>query len=363
MFEHKRLRRPMASLLPLIRLSVVPQGCKQVCVQLLGVLPAVVLFSILIAVSVIRFLPVQDIGLYVGYVPVMVFSIAAVLYIFFVAVCVVKPSGLVSSIHYDLGEMLLRRRSFAMVAGMGELYRQWVLKLFFVPVMFTFSYTNVLALRGVVDSFSYDVVAFVSLLTVLFYSVDVFLGLIGYLMSFASIDAHIRSTQPRLFGWVVCLICYPPASMLLFSYLNFHQAPLWHTLFSEHQVLLYVWAILIVVANALYAWATIIFGVRFSNLTNRGIITNGPYRFFKHPAYVGKNVAWWLMYMPILTILPLGALSFTIIQLGVFNYIYYLRAKTEEEHLREDPTYRLYEEWIAVHGVYPRVRRFFSTLF
>lgn len=36
---------------------------------------------------------------------------------------------------------------------------------------------------------------------------------------------------------------------------------------------------------AIYAWATIMFGGRFSNLTHRGIITNGPYPWTKHPAY------------------------------------------------------------------------------
>ena len=34
------------------------------------------------------------------------------------------------------------------------------------------------------------------------------------------------------------------------------------------------------------------FSFRFSNLTHRGIITSGPYRFTKHPSYVSKNIAW-----------------------------------------------------------------------
>ena len=46
---------------------------------------------------------------------------------------------------------------------------------------------------------------------------------------------------------------------------------------------------------------------RFSNLTHRGIITNGPYRYSKHPAYLAKNLSWWLVSMPfMITVSPLA---------------------------------------------------------
>ncbi len=50
--------------------------------------------------------------------------------------------------------------------------------------------------------------------------------------------------------------------------------------------------------TAIYAWATLAFGIRFSNLTYRGVLTNGPYRFTRHPAYVSKNLFWWLSVLP-----------------------------------------------------------------
>ena len=43
-------------------------------------------------------------------------------------------------------------------------------------------------------------------------------------------------------------------------------------------------------------------------------------------------------------------------QLLFVNYIYYLRARTEEQHLMEDPRYREYAAWIDEHGVLPSLR-------
>jgi hypothetical protein len=54
------------------------------------------------------------------------------------------------------------------------------------------------------------------------------------------------------------------------------------------------------VLPGIYAWATVVFGIRFSNLTYRGVLTNGPYRFTRHPAYLSKNLFWWASVMPFL---------------------------------------------------------------
>ena len=63
---------------------------------------------------------------------------------------------------------------------------------------------------------------------------------------------------------------------------------------------------------SVYGWAALSFGIRFSNLTHRGIITSGPYRFTKHPAYVAKNISWWLISIPFL---PADGSPFTALQL------------------------------------------------
>ncbi len=125
----------------------------------------------------------------------------------------------------------------------------------------------------------------------------------------------------------------------------------WSVWFDGNAVVLTVWGAALIVLTAIYAWATVIFGIRFSNLTHRGIITNGPYQYFKHPAYLSKNLFWWLAHIPVLS--PAGGLEATrnCILLLSINFIYYLRAKTEELHLNEDVDYRLYSGWIARNGI------------
>ena len=59
-----------------------------------------------------------------------------------------------------------------------------------------------------------------------------------------------------------------------------------------------MWGGLLVILTGIYAAATVAFGLRFSNLTHRGILTHGPYRWSKHPAYLAKNAYWWLASMP-----------------------------------------------------------------
>jgi hypothetical protein len=43
--------------------------------------------------------------------------------------------------------------------------------------------------------------------------------------------------------------------------------------------------------------------------------------------------------------------------LALLNGVYFLRAKTEERHLSQDPAYVAYREWIARHGMFARARR------
>ncbi len=40
--------------------------------------------------------------------------------------------------------------------------------------------------------------------------IDVQIGTVGYLLTLRPLDAHIRSGNPFLAGWVAALICYPP---------------------------------------------------------------------------------------------------------------------------------------------------------
>lgn len=201
-------------------------------------------------------------------------------------------------------------------------------------------------------------VEFVMLLVTLLFLVDVQIGTVGYLLTLRPLDSHIRSGNPFLAGWLAALLCYPPFVWGIIGpdnqVLSYEYAtPGWAHWFAGNSALLWVWGGLLVFLTAIYAWATVVFGIRFSNLTYRGVLTNGPYRFTRHPAYLSKNLFWWASVLPFMVtgggfLEPLRNCIFLL----AVNAIYYWRAKTEEAHLlAEDPKYAEYHAWMEAHGL------------
>ena len=192
--------------------------------------------------------------------------------------------------------------------------------------------------------------------------VDVAFATVGYLMTLRPLDAHIRSANPYAAGWMAALICYPPFLLMADGGpLDYHPGTQdWVAWMNGHPVLLTVTGIALVLLTGLYAWATVAFGLRFSNLTNRGILTHGPYRWSKHPAYLAKNLYWWLATLPFLA--TTGNFTDMVrnsIILAMINGVYYWRARTEERHLMADPAYRAYAEWMDRNAPLPRLIRWF----
>jgi protein-S-isoprenylcysteine O-methyltransferase Ste14 len=190
--------------------------------------------------------------------------------------------------------------------------------------------------------------------------IDVQIGTVGYLFTFRPLDAHIRSGNPLLAGWVAALMCYPPfvwGTMGRADVMGYEvNTGGWAYWLAGHEALLWVWAAMMVVLTAIYAWATFAFGLRFSNLTYRGVLTNGPYRFTRHPAYLSKNLFWWTSTLPFLVTNGswTDAVRNTVL-LGVVSGIYYWRARTEEAHLMaEDAKYREYHAWMGEHALITR---------
>jgi protein-S-isoprenylcysteine O-methyltransferase Ste14 len=92
----------------------------------------------------------------------------------------------------------------------------------------------------------------------------------------------------------------------------------------------------------------VVFGLRFSNLTHRGILNTGPYRWIRHPAYATKNLAWWAENLQML-----GS-PWQFVYLAGLNAIYIMRALTEERHLMHFEDYRKYAaevRWRFIPGV------------
>ena len=201
-------------------------------------------------------------------------------------------------------------------------------------------------------------VDFAILLVTLLFVIDVQIGTVGYLLTLRPLDSHIRSGNPLLAGWLAALLCYPPFvwgiigpdnQVLSYEF----AAPGWAHWFAGNTALQWAWGGILVVLTGAYAWATVVFGIRFSNLTYRGVITNGPYRFTRHPAYLSKNLYWWCLHLPFLVTSgsPVEAVRNSIFLL-VVNGIYYWRARTEEAHLlAEDPKYADYHAWMEQHGL------------
>lgn len=195
-----------------------------------------------------------------------------------------------------------------------------------------------------------------ALITAMFL-VDVQFATVGYMLTMKPLDAHIRTANPYLAGWVAALMCYPPFILMNNGGpLDYHIGTSdWAYWFEGQALLLWIWGGILVVLTGIYAWATVAFGLRFSNLTHRGILTHGPYAFTKHPAYLSKNSYWWLATMPFLV--TTGSIADMIRNtaiLALVSGIYYWRAKTEEKHLMSDPAYAEYAAWMDQHAPIPR---------
>lgn len=212
--------------------------------------------------------------------------------------------------------------------------------------------------RGDVAGVFSDPVRLANWLITFMFVVDVAFATVGYILTVKPLDSHIRSANPYAAGWAAALICYPPFIMMSpggpFDYSP--GTADWSAWYAGHPLLLAANGAVLVILTGIYAWATVAFGFRFSNLTNRGIITNGPYAFSRHPAYLAKNSFWWLASVPVLTTTGdwRDAVRNTLL-LGVVSLVYYLRARTEERHLLADPDYQAYHSWMARNGLVPRL--------
>jgi protein-S-isoprenylcysteine O-methyltransferase Ste14 len=173
--------------------------------------------------------------------------------------------------------------------------------------------------------------------------VDVLIFTIGYLVEMPRLRNQIRSVDPTLLGWTVALICYTPFNIVLGTLLGspgtefpqFENSTA-HFALNATQLLL----------MAVYSWASVALGFKASNLTHRGIVSHGPYRFVRHPAYACKNMAWWIGSIPIVT-LAFQRSEWDGIQAVAsvvgWTLLYVLRAVTEEDHLKSvDGDYAAY---------------------
>ncbi len=240
--------------------------------------------------------------------------------------------------------------------------RAWFIKAFFTPFLFVLLLRYLEHFRSFHEQ-GWNFLFFHGYLLDLFYTADVIYGLLGYVLTCRVLDTHIRSTEPTFLGWFVCLMCYDPLNTYfgigLFQYDDGLQ---WQHWFAFFPIFYYFYAIVILFLTLVYGLSTVAFGYRMSNLTYRGLITSGPYRFTKHPAYVCKVASWWLISLPFLSVSGPGVALQNTLSLLFISFIYYLRARTEENHLSNYPEYVEYGNWMNDHGVFRSIGKFLPFL-
>jgi len=263
---------------------------------------------------------------------------------------------------WHFGALLIGREPFDPEQVRGH-WRAWLVKGFFCAFMISILPAGwaALATLDLARAVS-DPVSAVRWLTELLFLIDVQIAMVGYLVTLRPLDAQIRSANPHLAGWVAALICYPPFILMNNGGpLDYHFGTADWAFWFHDPVLLWAWGALLVVLTAIYAWATVAFGLRFSNLTWRGTLTHGPYRWTRHPAYLSKNLFWWASTLPFLVTTGNrnDAVRDTVI-LALVSAVYFWRAKTEERHLlAEDAKYRAYHAWMERN---PTITRALSRL-
>jgi protein-S-isoprenylcysteine O-methyltransferase Ste14 len=292
--------------------------------------------------------------------------VSAVVYVWIVDGYMVEPHDS----YWQLGRACLLRFSDARKKDIANHFRGWLVKAFYLPLFIVYC-TN--QLNGLIhwnlDSIDPSNLRLYDFLNDTVYGLDVLFATVGYCLSFRAIDTHLRTAEPTMLGWCVALECYDPFWRGLFQKQYLHYEGIgFGNFFQDNHTVRWVWVGLILSCDLIYVLATFAFGVRFSNLTHRGILTNGPYRFSKHPAYLAKNLSWWLITLPCIPMHGYNHLSSWLeairnsLLLGGVNMVYFLRAKTEERHLSRDPTYVQYALWMNEHGLLAFIGRWFPLL-
>jgi hypothetical protein len=176
------------------------------------------------------------------------------------------------------------------------------------------------------------------------FGVDVGLAWCGYVVSSRWIKNTMFSVEPTFVGWFVALSCYPPHNRSIGVYFGTPGEDAFFAI-PDHRVVAF-FAILSILSFTVYTSATVVFGLRFSNLTHRGIITTGPYAYIRHPAYASKNFSWWCVMLPFVLWQIWSTKSWEpvlqIVGMMFMSFFYFWRAITEERHLARDPEYRAY---------------------
>lgn len=329
-FIFKRHREISASLTALR-----PVSTKRVVLKCIGLLGILTLFAALYVLF-----PEYDKSFYdpVWSLYLALLPVTILLAPFYFAWCD-KRQDLAEDGYHHLGQLLIKWNAPVDTHAITRLLRNWLVKAFFLPLMFVYALNAVGDMRHMSLEPTTFIQAFLILQAIIVFG-DLLYATLGYIFTLRIFNAHIRSSEPTFLGWVVALICYYPFWSLLFyhSYFTYQDGIQWVDIIPQG-IWQYLWGSTILICLSIYALSTSSLGIRFSNLTYRGLVTNGCYRFSKHPAYISKNISWWLISIPFISSEGAGtAIAHSTALLGI-NVLYFIRARTEERHLSNYPEY------------------------
>lgn len=242
--------------------------------------------------------------------------------------------------------LLLATREFKQVSGLFKVKRfnNFCLKLlvkgFFLPLMVMFVFHHITVIQNLMVRISTPMGGiqlanwFLDVIYNGLFVVDTGIAIVGYGLELKWLGNKTKSVEPTALGWASALMCYPPFNGISSMYFPLQSRPELYIPFTDEQKIFT--RIIITLLYGVFVWATIALGVKFSNLSNKGIVDRGPYKYIRHPAYASKNIAWWFEHLQYMkggkNILPLLS----------WNLIYTIRALTEERHLMKDPEYKAY---------------------
>ncbi|AWF82356.1 hypothetical protein BTJ40_16820 [Microbulbifer sp. A4B17] len=241
-------------------------------------------------------------------------------------------------------------------AGLFPVLRGIVLKALFLPLMFLWLDVSIWKFMdgGISRLLSPEtfIVEFIKIGTIF----DLYIGFLGYLLV-SRLNGSGMHVDDGWRSWIFCLACYPPFYNIVQLLLKPSDDVYWGDFFTSGSAQFYIWGGMLGALWVIYWWSTLSFGLRFSNLSYRGLVDQGPYKYVKHPAYLSKVCYWWLLTVPFVS--PLGSWGViqNVICLSGISWIYFMRAREEERFLSRFPEYRSYQKRIQREGLRARINK------
>lgn len=226
-----------------------------------------------------------------------------------------------------------------------------VVKFVFIPFMYSGFLGNLAAIFD--TAWQFNATAITLLIFNIVISLDMLIAIFGYLFSSGIINNRIVDTDSNILGWIFALLCYPPLVWIMRQVNDQQDNLIWQDIIPQDSVFYWLFLLAINASWIVYWLATFEFGMTFSNLSWRRLIDTGVYRYTKHPAYIAKNIYWWLYTLPFMGVAFASVQWWqNILGLTFVSLIYYGRAKSEERHLRKFVEYRQYCDQIDQTGIF-----------